>query len=76
MASAVQNARIRQWFEFCCGYDPSDWKGFLGLFRGFRRAVKRDEDLSWDEWKKVALQRYQNDRHLQRLRFQESVLST
>ncbi|KAF6784150.1 hypothetical protein CSOJ01_15798 [Colletotrichum sojae] len=63
----VRQGRLQHRFAFCCGYDLADWSGFQGLFRGLRDAVKVDEGLSWDDWKNVALRRYENDNRLQLL---------
>ncbi|KAI9838552.1 MAG: hypothetical protein M1819_004861 [Sarea resinae] len=71
MASAVRIGRTRQLFDYCCIGDLADWEGFIGLFKGLRQALKSGEDLSWDEWKKIALQRYQRDSQLQLLLSQE-----
>lgn len=67
LANFVRNGRLQHRFTFCCGYSPADWNGFIGLFRGLRDAVRVDEGLEWDEWKKVALQRYKDDAGLQLL---------
>ncbi|KAG8420711.1 hypothetical protein J3458_002644 [Metarhizium acridum] len=65
LAQFVCNGRLQHRFAFCCGYDLADWDGFLGLFRGLRAAVAVDEDLEWNEWKAVALDRYKDDSGLQ-----------
>ncbi|KAH8169879.1 phosphotransferase enzyme family protein [Sarocladium implicatum] len=77
LARYVWNGRLQHRFAFCCGYDLADWDGFLGLFRGLRDAAGVDEGLEWDEWKTVALQRYQDDPRLQLLlsRHQDSKSS-
>lgn len=67
LANAVRNGRLQHRFAFCCGYDFSDWDGFLGLFEGLRKAVKADQGLTWDEWKRVALKRYKDDEGLKLL---------
>lgn len=67
LADCVWSGRLQHRFAFCCGYDLADWKGFLGLFRGLRDAVKVDDGLDWSEWKGVALHRYNNDQGLQLL---------
>ncbi|KAJ0423286.1 hypothetical protein BJY00DRAFT_310416 [Aspergillus carlsbadensis] len=67
LARFVRDGRLQHRFAFCCGYDLADWEGFLGLFRGLRDAVGVDEGLEWDEWKAVALQRYNDDSGLQML---------
>jgi hypothetical protein len=64
LAQAVENGRVQHFYAFCCGYDLSDWKGFLGLFRGLRDAVSVDSGLDWEEWRKVALERYRDDHGL------------
>lgn len=61
LAQHVLDGRLQHRFAFCCGYDLSDWKGFLGLFAGLRDAVGVDGGLGWDEWKAVALRRYADD---------------
>ncbi|KAF5021907.1 hypothetical protein F66182_6055 [Fusarium sp. NRRL 66182] len=67
LARFVWDGRLQHRFAFCCGYDLADWDGFLGLFRGLRDAVGVDEDLEWNEWKMLALQRYEDDAGLQLL---------
>jgi len=67
LAGFVWNGRLQHRFAFCCGYDLTDWTGFLGLFRGLRDAVKVDEGLDWDDWKTAALHRYKEDVGLQLL---------
>jgi len=61
LAQTVRDGRLQHRFAFCCGYDLSDWKGFLGLFKGLRDAVSIDQGLEWDVWKQIALERYQGD---------------
>jgi hypothetical protein len=63
----VWDGRLQDRFAFCCGYDLADWDGFLGLFRGLRDAVGVDGGLEWDEWRSVALERYEKDAGLQLL---------
>lgn len=65
LADFVWNGRVQHRFAFCCGYDLTDWDGFLGLFQGLRDAVKVDEGLDWNDWKPAALQRYKEDAGLQ-----------
>ena len=67
LAAYVRNGRLLHRFSFCNGYDLGDWKGFLELFQGLREAVVVDVGLDWDEWKAVALKRYENDTGLQSL---------
>lgn len=67
LAGFVWNGRLQHIFEFCCGYDLTDWNGFLGLFRGLRDAVKVDAGVDWDKWKTGALHRYGEDTDLQLL---------
>ncbi|KJZ71636.1 hypothetical protein HIM_08948 [Hirsutella minnesotensis 3608] len=61
LARFVQDGRVQHRFAFCCGYNLMDWDGFLGLFRGLRDAVGVDNNLDWDDWKAVAIQRYKSD---------------
>ncbi|KAI3339470.1 hypothetical protein F4824DRAFT_455494 [Ustulina deusta] len=67
LARSVLNGRLQHRFNFCCGYDLADWKGFLGLFQGLRDAVKVDNGIDWDDWKSAALRRYSDDGGLQLL---------
>ena len=67
LANAVREGRLQHRFTFCCGYDLADWKGFLSLFKGLRHAVQIDQELWWEEWKKMALERYQGDDGLKHL---------
>ncbi|KAI1311833.1 hypothetical protein F5Y03DRAFT_290577 [Xylaria venustula] len=67
LGSFVRYGRIQHRFAFCCGYDLEDWHGFVGLFRGFRDAVRVDPGIGWDEWKAAALHRYRGDAGLLRL---------
>lgn len=61
LAEIVRNGRIIHRFEFCCGYDLADWKGFLYLFQGLRKAIDVDGELDWETWKEKALEEYKND---------------
>lgn len=61
LAQAVRDGRLQHRFAFCCGYDLSDWEGFLGLFKGLREAVSIDQGLDWEEWKQIVLERFQSD---------------
>lgn len=45
LAVYLKHGRTHHRTAFCCGYDLSDWDGFLGLFRGLRRALDIDTDL-------------------------------
>lgn len=65
LAMIVRSGRIIHRFRFCCGYDLSDWKGFLGLFGGLLAAIGCTEDFDWDNWKAKALWRYRDDHQLQ-----------
>lgn len=65
LAQSVWNGRLQHRFAFCCGYDLADWDGFVGLFRGLREAIGVDGGLDWDEWKRIALDRYKDDSGLQ-----------
>jgi hypothetical protein len=67
LAEIVRNGRLLHRFQFCCGYDFADWEGFLGLFQGLRKALKKDADLNWEDWKRSALQRYSSDVRLKTL---------
>ena len=67
LAETVRNGRILHRFEFCWGYDFGDWKGFLGLFQGFRKAIGVDGDLEWETWREQALGRYKDDDQLKEL---------
>ncbi|GAB0135247.1 hypothetical protein EsDP_00003592 [Epichloe bromicola] len=67
LAQSVWNGRLQHRFAFCCGYDLTDWDGFVGLFRGLREAIPVDEGLEWNEWKPIALDRYKDDAGLKNL---------
>ncbi|KAK6956294.1 hypothetical protein Daesc_001569 [Daldinia eschscholtzii] len=67
LAKYVWKGRLQHRFSFCCGYDLTDWDGFLGLFQGLRDAVKVDHNVDWDDWKSAALRRYSGDTGLQLL---------
>ncbi|KAL1841724.1 hypothetical protein VTK73DRAFT_3398 [Phialemonium thermophilum] len=67
LAACVWNGRVQHRFAFCCGYDLADWRGFVGLFRGLRDVVGVDAGLDWDDWKAVALRRYEEDAGLRAL---------
>jgi hypothetical protein len=64
LAMIVRNGRIIHRFRFCCGYDLSDWKVFLGLFGGLLAAIGGTEDFDWDNWRVEALVHYQEDHQL------------
>ncbi|KAI1483324.1 hypothetical protein F4774DRAFT_367167 [Daldinia eschscholtzii] len=67
LANYVWKGRLQHRFSFCCGYDLTDWDGFLGLFQGLRDAIKVDHSVDWDCWKSTALHRYREDTSLQLL---------
>ena len=67
LAKVVQNGRLQRRFAFCCGYDLSDWDGFLGLFQALREAIGVGNGIGWNEWKAVALDRYKDEPDLQSL---------
>ncbi|ATY65110.1 kinase-like domain [Cordyceps militaris] len=67
LAQFVLSGRVQHLFAFCCGFDLSDWDGFLGLFRGLRDACGVDAGMSWEDWKETALNRYKDDAGLQEL---------
>ncbi|KAH9904130.1 hypothetical protein F4778DRAFT_734090 [Xylariomycetidae sp. FL2044] len=67
LAGYVRNGRLQHQFAFLCGYDLNDWVGFLGLFQGLRNAVKVDDQVDWDGWRRGALKRYEEDAGLQLL---------
>lgn len=67
LAENVRHGRVQHGFEFCCGYNPVDWEGWESLFRGLRDTVGVDAGVAWDEWKRVALERYLDDSGLQTL---------
>ncbi|KAE8343551.1 hypothetical protein BDV24DRAFT_149485 [Aspergillus arachidicola] len=67
LAEIVRNGRLLHRFQFCCRYDFADWEGFLGLFQGLRNTLNKDADLSWEEWKQKALERYSGDEQLETL---------
>lgn len=67
LAEIVRNGRVLHRFQFCCGYDFADWDGFLGLFQGLRKALNKDADLGWEDWKRSALQEYSGDVRLKTL---------
>lgn len=74
LADYVKSGRPHHRFAFCCGYDLADWTGFLGLFQGLRNVLNIDAGLEWNDWKKVALERFHDDAGLQQvLEFGESV---
>ncbi|THY80462.1 hypothetical protein D6C92_10615 [Aureobasidium pullulans] len=63
LAESVRGGRTRRFFEFCCGYDVyTDWEGFKRLFGGLRRCVGVYGELEWEEWRKIVLKRYKEDR--------------
>ncbi|TIA34294.1 hypothetical protein D6C78_06949 [Aureobasidium pullulans] len=68
LAESVRGGRKRRFFEFCCGYDMyTDWEGFKGLFEGLRRCVGVYGELEWEDWRGIALERYEEDEGVLRL---------
>ena len=75
LGEITRTGRLLHRFDFCCGYDISDWDGFLGLFFGlvsglgdeFPRKLGDDKHLNWEIWKEAAMDRYWNDERLQKL---------
>ncbi|KAJ5287330.1 hypothetical protein N7478_003016 [Penicillium angulare] len=75
LGEITRTGRLLHRFDFCCGYDISDWDGFLGLFFGlvnglgdqFTKKLGDDKLINWEIWKADAMNRYWNDKRLQRL---------
>lgn len=67
LTDIVRNGRLQHRLAFCCGYDLSDWDGFLGLFKGLLMALGIAEGLDWEDWRDTALQRYKEDQNLKQL---------
>lgn len=67
LAEIVREGRILHQLDFGCGYDLADWEGFLGIFRGLRKALDVDGDLEWETWRGKALARYRDDAQLNEL---------
>ncbi|OAA37909.1 Protein kinase-like domain protein [Metarhizium rileyi] len=61
LAQSVWRGRLQHRFLFCCGYELTDWDGFVGLFQGLREAIAVDDGLEWNDWKTIALDRYKDD---------------
>ncbi|KAK0390712.1 hypothetical protein NLU13_0215 [Sarocladium strictum] len=69
LAEHVRRGRLVHFFTFCCCYNLSaDFAGFEGLFRGLRDAACVDGGMDWEEWRTVALARYEDDEGLKKLR--------
>ncbi|KAI0145289.1 hypothetical protein GGR57DRAFT_303906 [Xylariaceae sp. FL1272] len=69
VASYVMNGRKAQRFRFGLGVDSECWGNhaeFQTLFLGLRRAFGLGEE-NWEEWKVKALDKWKEDRGLQRL---------
>ncbi|KAI5240868.1 hypothetical protein E4T42_08224 [Aureobasidium subglaciale] len=62
LAKVVREGKKRNFFDFCSAFDErADWEGWMGVFKGLRKCVGVDDGLEWDEWKQIALKRYEND---------------
>ncbi|KAJ5923707.1 hypothetical protein N7454_008952 [Penicillium verhagenii] len=75
LGEIVRSGRLLHRFDFCCGYDISDWDSFLGLFFGllnglgdpFLKGLGDSKQLNWEIWKTDAMERYWDDERLQKL---------
>lgn len=67
LGSIVRNGRLGHRFQFCCGYELSDWDGFLGLFGGLLKCLGDEKDFNWETWEAKALAKYRDDDRLQEL---------
>ncbi|KAI9757506.1 MAG: hypothetical protein M4579_003419 [Chaenotheca gracillima] len=62
----VREGRKWQRFRFCAGYEiyDWDWENYKALFEGLRKVFDVDAEMSWEDWKAQALDRYRNDTQL------------
>jgi hypothetical protein len=62
MAKCVREGRVHHQFAFLCTLDFClSFEDLVGLFKGLRRSVLVDHEYEWEEWRKVALERYGHD---------------
>ncbi|KAI4765208.1 hypothetical protein E4T52_02539 [Aureobasidium sp. EXF-3400] len=68
MAKCVREGRVHHQFAFLCTLDFClGFEDLLGVFEGLRGSVAVDHEYEWDEWKKVALERYGDDDRLRNI---------
>ncbi|KAJ5716070.1 hypothetical protein N7493_007981 [Penicillium malachiteum] len=75
LGEITRTGRLLHRFDFCCGYDISDWDGFLGLFFGLVNGLSEDltrkfgddQHHNWEIWKTEAMEKYWRDERLQKL---------
>jgi hypothetical protein len=68
MARAVREGRVHHQVAFLCTLDFClSFEDLLGLFKGLRRSVGVDGENSWEEWRKVAIERYEDDDRLREI---------
>jgi hypothetical protein len=65
MAKCVRQGRVHHQLAFLCTLDFClSFEDLLGLFKGLRRSVLVDYEFEWEEWKTVAVERYDHDDRL------------
>ncbi|KAI5266805.1 hypothetical protein E4T47_08199 [Aureobasidium subglaciale] len=75
LAKVVREGKKRNFFDFCCAFDGrADWEGWTGVSKGLRKCVGVDDGLEWDEWKQIALKRYENDDVVKQLLAREALI--
>jgi hypothetical protein len=68
MAKAVREGRVHHQLAFLCTLDFClSFEDLLGLFKGLRRSFLVDHEYEWEEWRKVALERYGHDDRLREM---------
>ena len=65
MAEHVLKGMVHHRFDFCCGLDQEGWSTFEPLFQGLRDLLDVDAGMDWDQWKRIALERYKDNGELQ-----------
>jgi hypothetical protein len=62
MAKAVRSGRLHHQLAFLCTLDFClPFEDLVGLFKGLRMSLKRDDQYDWEEWKQLSLERYADD---------------
>jgi hypothetical protein len=62
MAKCVREGRLHHQFAFLCTLDFClPFEDLVGLFRGLRMSMKRDDQYDWEKWKQLSLERYSDD---------------
>lgn len=65
VAKCVREGRVHHQIAFLCTLDLCiPFEDLIGLFNALRKSLRVDDEHEWEDWKKIALQRYSDDKRL------------